>query len=196
MIRYLSGNVLYKNAEKRTIIIDVQGIGYRVFMPQQELYEIKEEHIAIHTHYSVKEDDIKLYGFSSYDRLELFELLITVSKIGPKNGLNILDTFSSESLIKAIRTENSKYLTKAPGIGLKTAQRMVLELKDKISNINIECEIANDSIVNNSYNEALEGLIALGFSEREVFDVLDNMDIDSLNSEAIVKKALKRLYKS
>lgn len=196
MIRYLRGLVIDKAIEEQFILLDVQGVGYRVFVSKQEIFGVQMgENVAVHTHYAVKEDSVRLYGFLEKEQLSLFELLISVSKIGPRNALNILDTFSNRALIQAIQTEDYKELSKANGIGLKTAQRIVLELKDKCKNMQ-GIQVSNVSVKSFDMNkEAVLGLSALGFTEAEAIQAMENISSENMTSEELIKEALKNLYR-
>lgn len=195
MIRYLRGQVIEKAIEEQYFILDVKGVGYRVFVSKREILSGNTQgEIALHTHYAVKEDSIRLYGFLDKKDLQMFEMLIGVSKIGPKNALNILDAFSYEQILMAIQTEDYNKLTQANGIGAKTAQRIVLELKDKVKKIPLG-PISAVASPQDGAKEAVLGLVALGFSEGEALEAVGEVSQEGLCGEDLIKEALKNLYK-
>lgn len=132
MFAYIKGNLEEKGADY--VVIDVQGVGYKIFAPATTVQKLGEigSTVKVHTHLQVREDDMSLYGFSSKDELHLFELLIGVSGIGAKSANTILANITPSKLALAVITNDVKELTKLPGIGAKSAQRMILELKDKL----------------------------------------------------------------
>ena len=157
--------------------------------------------VTIYTYLNVKEDAMQLYGFISREEQEMFELLIGVSGIGPKGALGILSALSTDTLRFAIYAQDAKTIAKAPGIGLKTAQKMILELKDKVSLADTlteqSAEIAGTGAANSAASvnrtEAIEALTALGFSASEAVRAVSGVkDIETLSTEAIIKAALKK----
>ncbi len=194
MISYVSGIVEYVDTEK--VVVDNNGIGISVFMTNDDLSVIGEgEEIKIHTYFNVKEDLMQLYGFLNHENLELFKLLLTVNKVGPKGALAILSTCSGEMLKMSIVSGDAKTIANAPGIGAKTAERIVLELKDKIEIEGIEdfkaVESSNDS---GAANDVIDALVGLGYSKSEVLSTVKQIDItDDMSEEDILKKALMEL---
>ena len=138
MFAYIKGNIEEKSCGY--VVIEANGVGYKVFMPEPEIENLGEigETIKIHTYYWVREDNISLYGFSSKEELKMFEILITTSGIGAKSAITILSNIDASSFALAVINEDTHKLTKLPGIGAKTAARMILELKDKIKKQDIE----------------------------------------------------------
>lgn len=185
MIASLKGKVsLIKD---KFIILETNNIGYKVFLNEDSKNSLKEEaeyFFYIYSH--IREDSFDLYGFLDYNELEFFEMLITVSGIGPKGALGILNVANSELLKQAIKKEDLAYLNKISGIGRKTAEKIILELKDKIT-ITIDPNNQNDL-------DVLEALKALGYSSYEVRNILKEID-PSLDTNAKIREALKLLGK-
>lgn len=172
MIGYIKGTV--ESVDKDKIILECNGIGYNIFVTATLLNNIYEEgmDLKIYTYLSVREDAMILYGFASKDELDIFKMLITVSGIGPKGGLAILSTLDVNSLKVAIVSGDSKAIAKAPTIGAKTASKVILELKDKIDTegifgSSVEDEMSNDGMSLAFRQDALDGLLALGFSKSQ-----------------------------
>lgn len=198
MISYISG--IYEGHSADAVIIECGGIGFCIRVPETVLGRLpaKNSEFKLYTYFHVKEDAMQLYGFISREEREMFELLIGVSGIGPKGALAILSSLSLDTLRFAIYAQDAKTISKAQGIGLKTAQKMILELKDKISlsdtlgEQTAEVSSANTKeSVNRS--EAIEALTALGFSASEAVKAVSSVkDIETLSTEAIIKAALKK----
>lgn len=205
MIGYLNGIVEYLEIDNA--VIDVNGIGFNVKISASTADRMPGigEAVKIFTYTSVREDAFELYGFLSRDELGFFKLLITVSGIGPKGALSILSVMSPDDLRFAIMAGDAKTLSKAPGVGKKTAERMVLELKDKISNEDIVSGHAGGSISGiasgdddgASREDAVSALVALGYSSTDSMRAVRNVikaNGSDLDTEAILKLALKELF--
>lgn len=178
------------------IVIDNNGIGYRINASTNTIMKLQLGHeCKIYTKLIVKEDDMSLCGFYDKEELKMFELLTSISKIGPKVGLGILSFASPKQIGAYILSEDIAKLSKAPGIGKKTAERIVLELKDKIDKNNVEFEAtlltSKPAVV--SQDEAIDALLALGYSLQESKDAVQKCKKDSLNTEDIIKKSLSYL---
>lgn len=187
MIGHLTGEITAVRAG--FAIISAGGVGYKVFATREMLLTLKlEKEVALWTHLAVRENALDLYGFSSEEELRLFELLLTVSGIGPKSALAILDIASVETLRSAIAGGNASYLTKVSGIGRKTAEKIVLELKDKVGR-------AQDGSVASLHGdeEALEAMRALGYSQAEARDALRKVPSELEKSSDRLRAALKIL---
>jgi Holliday junction DNA helicase RuvA len=188
MIARIKGLVSEK--EERSIILDVHNIGYRVFVTSTTLDSIKVgSEIDFFVHHAIREDSQSLYGFITKDDLALFELLISISGIGPKTALGVLSVSSAQNIRRAVSTGDTSHLTKVSGIGSKLANKIILELKGKFdaeeeSNISLRDEV-----------DALEALKALGFGHKEARDALKEVSTDTTNTGERVKKALKLLGK-
>lgn len=200
MIGYVRGIVthLFNDA----CYIDVHGVGYRVYVPtttRQQLVEGKE--FTLFTYTNVREDAIQLYGFSSEEEYELFILLISVSGIGPKVGLGILSGMTPEAFKMAVLNGQINQLTKLPGIGKKSAERLVLELKDKLAKLT-HIRIDTSAVVEpvtlglvGPAGEAVEALVALGYAANEVQDIVDELNDGSRDVAELIKASLAALGK-
>ena len=200
MIGYVRGVVthLFKDA----CYVDVHGVGYRVYVPtttRQLLVEGEESRLF--TYLNVREDAMQLYGFSTEDEYELFILLISVSGIGPKVGLGILSGMTPEAFKLAILNGQVAQLTKLPGIGKKSADRLVLELKDKLAKmttISVNTVAAVQPIgitVGGLAGEAIDGLVALGYAQNEVETIVERLDDGTRDVPALIKAALAEIGK-
>ncbi len=190
MISYLEGKVIYKG--QRHIILLTNGVGYKVFATERYIKSLdKGGNAEAFTHLNVKEDALELYGFKTREELELFELLITISGVGPRAGLAIVAMDSPDAIAGAILNEDAKYMTQVSGIGLKTAQKIVIELQDKIAKLSFKPEEKN-SIVDSDVMSALE---TLGYSQKDVREALRHVPKDIESVEARVREALKMLGK-
>ena len=157
-----------------------------------------DETVRVFTYLNVREDAMQLFGFLTRDDLEVFKLLITVNGIGPKGGLAVLSTITTDDLRVAVISEDAKAISKAPGIGAKTAQKVIIELKDKL---NLEDVLepkldANFQVNdNNSMSEAVMALVALGYSQADAYRAVKSIDnIEELDVENVIKMALKKIY--
>lgn len=191
MISYLEGKILEKN--EKFFVISAGGVGYRVFSHQGILEKIPAigQNIGVWTHLYVREDALDLYGFTDKDELEFFETLISISGIGPKSALGILEVAPVMSLKQAIVSEDETFFTKVSGVGKKTAQRLILELKNKLAKTITPIK-GSDSA---EMAEAMDALVSLGYRERDARKVLQEMPKDIKGVEAKVKTALKILGK-
>ena len=162
MISNLHGKII--EIGPRSVILDVSGVGYRVAMTDDSLHGLKTgSDMTLYTHFAVRENSQDLYGFTSKKERDFFELLITVSGIGPKTALNILSLASGEQLANAVRTGSVAHLVKVSGIGKKTAEKIVLELKDKLGSISGSMSDESAALMS-SDADAIEALKALGYS--------------------------------
>lgn len=189
MISYLEGKILDK--DEKFFTINIGGVGYRVFSHQGVLEKIPVigQNIGVWTHLYVREDALDLYGFLDRDELEFFETLISISGIGPKSALGILEVAPVMSLKQAIVSEDETFFTKVSGVGRKTAQRLILELKNKLSK-KVAPVKGSDS---EQMGEALEALVSLGYNQRDSRRALQEIPKDIKSVEAKVKAALKLL---
>ena len=175
------------------LIIENNDIGYRINASTNTIMNVKmNEKAKIYTKLIVREDDMSLCGFSTKEEMKMFELLTSVSKIGPKVGLGILSFGTPAQLGAYILSEDVAKLSKAPGVGKKTAERIVLELKDKVDKNNIEFEptLLTQSPVLVSTDEAVDALLALGYSNSEAKEAVDKCKKSGMNTEDIIKKSL------
>jgi Holliday junction DNA helicase RuvA len=202
MLAYIKGELAVK--ARGYIVIDVGGLGYKVFMSDLAMENIGNigEIVKVHTYYRVMEDDISIFGFNTSEELRLFELLISVSGVGAKTAITMLGTIKPEDFAIAIISNDINTLKKLPGIGAKTAQRIVLELKDKLKK---EKQIEELSIATNNSNiikteiekdqkleEAFTALQVLGYSTKEIEKVMEKID-KKLSLEEIIRLGIKQL---
>ena len=194
MISHVSGIVEYVDTEK--VVVDNNGIGISVFMTNDDLSVIGQgEEIKIHTYFNVKEDAMQLYGFLNKESLELFKLLLTVSKVGPKGALSILSTCPAEMLKMSIVSGDAKTIATANGIGAKTAERVVLELKDKIEIEGVEDFVADANVAESTVaNDVIDALVGLGYPKSEALSTVKRIEMtEDMSEEDILKKALMEL---
>lgn len=202
MIAFVKGRI--DDVTEENVVIDVGGIGYNVKISTETaaLLPGLGEEAKLYTYTCVREDMFNLYGFLTRDDLEVFKKLITVNGIGPKGGLAILSVMSADDLRFAIISGDSAAISKAPGIGKKTAERVILDLKDKIS---LEDTLVHKEMLkpqagdglsdNHARNEAVEALIALGYSATDALHAVKNVQSDDgADVEAILKLALKNMF--
>lgn len=197
MISYIKGKLEIKS--KDYIIVDVGGIGYKIFMSETAINELeKGTEVKVFTYMRVREDDISLYGFLNNEELVTFELLISVGGVGAKSAITILSNITPSKFALAVITNDVNTLKKLPGIGAKTAARIILELKDKMKTEqsieeNKNEEIKEAIVLDNKANDALEALCVLGYTRKDVEKVLSNIDTNKLTVEEIIKQGLKYL---
>ena len=204
MIAYLNG--ILAEIEEENIVIEVNGIGYNVRIPAGMAGRLPQigEVVKLYTYTSVREDAIGLYGFLSRDDLNMYRQLITVSGIGPKGGLSVLSAMSADELRMAVISQDAKAIAKAPGVGTKTAQRIILELKDKISledtammrEVNQVPQGSKLTGKSQAQTEALEALTAVGYSPSEALRAVKAVlqETPDLDVEALLKAALKKMF--
>jgi len=191
MISYLEGKIIDKDLEY--ITLNVNGVGYLIHATPDLLQIAQDaEEMQIWTYLAVRENSLDLYGFKDKKEISIFKLLLTISGVGPKSAIGILSSTTAETLISGIQSNDPSYLSKTAGIGKKTAEKIVLALKDKLGAFEYK-----DGSGKNSENPnvvAIDVLVALGYSERDARDAVSKIkDID--NPEDIIKKALKEISK-
>src|SRR5699024_1609479 len=204
MISYVRGELAAVEADKA--VVDVGGIGYAVFMPQQSLALLPPagSEVKIHTYLNVREDLMQLFGFLTREDLEIFRLVIGVSGIGPKGGLNILSCLSPDELRFAVMAGDAKAISAAPGIGKKTAEKLILKLKDKLRIEDVlehaahggsaEGEVPDASSVSSMQAEAVQALVAVGYGSAESMRAVKKTSAECASVEDILKEALKYLF--
>ena len=200
MYAYIKGELAEINTDH--IVVEAGGIGYQVFISLQTFDYLPSvgEDLKIYTYLYLRDDAMILYGFLTKDDLELFKLLISVSGIGPKGGLAILSTLEADDLRFAILSGDAKAISKAPGVGGKTAQRVILELKDKLS-LEDAFEAKTEHVQKNAAaaggsvkNDAVMALTALGYSSTESLKAVSAVEItEDMDVEEVLKAALKHL---
>jgi Holliday junction DNA helicase RuvA len=199
MIGRIHGKLIDK--QPPYLLVDVQGVGYEIEAPSSTLARCPAlgEPITLHTHLIVREDAHVLCGFISQQERTLFRSLIKVNSVGAKLALSILSAISAEQFVRCIRENDTAALTKLPGVGKKTAERLIIEMRDRLEDMDIlPANIAaqNDSshsalIDNDAMRDAISALVSLGYKPQEASRLLQHVDLDGLNSEAIIKSALK-----
>lgn len=198
MFTYISGKIADK--ANNYVVIDNGGIGYKIFMAPNVIEKLPDvgENQKIHTYYYVREDNISLYGFLSNEELRMFELLLSVSGIGAKSAIQILSSITPSSFALAVISNDVSQIVKIPGIGSKTAARIILELKDKLKteqavckNEKVEKAIREDE----KDSEAITALQVLGYTRKEIEKALEKIEIQDLSVEEIIRKALSILGK-
>ncbi len=190
MISYIEGKIIFRG--EKFIIIKTGGIGFKVFvLPDLNL---KDDEIKLFTYLNVKEDALTLYGFLDYKELELFELLISISGIGPKAGLGILSLTDTETIKVAIAKSDASILTRVSGIGKKTAERVILELKNKVLISDIG-DLENKSKEINDHTDAIDALISLGYNMNEAKNALSKISPEIKDIGERVRMALKEMGK-
>lgn len=196
MFAYIKG--ILDTKTNNYVIIETGGIGYKIFMSLKSIEHLGEtgKSVKVYTYYYVREDNISLYGFTTNEELRMFELLLSVSGIGAKSAIAMLSEITPSSFALAVISNDVSKLVKIPGIGKKTAARIVLELKDKLKteeaieqSEELEVAIKED----NKSSELIAALQVLGYTRKEIDKVLEKMDIDSIGLEDAIKKALAAL---
>lgn len=186
MISHLSGTILHKN--ESNITLDVNGVGYKIFVTGTTLESLKGISAELWTHLAVRENAQDLYGFPTREELEFFELLISISGIGPKTALGILNVATLETLKQAVLHGNTAHLIKVGGIGKKNAEKIVLELSGKLGDFE-----GKDGGELREEEDVLEALTSLGYSQREARDAIQSVAKDTTGTSEKVKQALKIL---
>ncbi len=198
MIAHLQGKIIKKAIE--SIIVDVGGVGYEVFVPLSTYYNLPDIHqtVSLNIHTYLRDDAITLYGFSTSIEKGVFNLLISVSGVGPKLAKNILSGISAEELADALSSDDTVRLRGIPGIGGKTAERLVVELRDKVKTLSgVEQQNKKDGRAG-IFNDLLSALVNLGYKQQQADRVIQTLKKDAdneANFELLFKKALKMLSK-
>ena len=207
MLAYIKGKLEMKMTGY--IVIDVGGLGYKVFMSEVGIEKVGNigDVVKVHTYYKVREDDISIFGFNTLEELKMFELLISVSGVGAKTALTMLAVCEPSEFALAVISEDVKALTGVPGIGPKSAKRIILELKDKIkaeqevenikkqiesnnnSNTKIQKAIKNDEMI----QEAIAALQVLGYNKKEIEKVFDKLETKDMTIEELIRNGLNML---
>ena len=195
MIAFLKGKVEFKT--NTFIVIDVNGVGYKVFMTESAIQSIeKNQDIKVFTYMRVMEDDMSLFGFMNNEELAMFELLISVGGIGAKSGIAILSNIEPSAFALAVITDDVAKLKKLPGIGPKTAQRIILELKDKIKTeqaLEDSSTMDAKAQMDDNTQDAIDALQVLGYARKDIDLAISNIDTKDLPVEEIIKQGLKYL---
>ena len=206
MLAYIKGNLEMKMTGY--VVIDVGGLGYKVYMTDTGIERLGNigETVKVHTYYKVREDDVSIFGFNTLEELKMFELLISVSGVGAKTAITMLSACEPTQFAIAIISEDVNTLKQIPGIGAKSAQRIILELKDKIKkeqqiqeltraaeNIKTKSKVEIAIENNEKYDEAIAALQVLGYNKKEIEKAFDKLDKDGLSTEDLIRKGLSVL---
>lgn len=195
MISYIKGEVVKKGLDY--IVVDNDGIGYYVNTSLSTLNKITEgSHALIQIYMHIREDMISLYGFLTIDEIELFKKLISVNGVGPKAGLSVLSTYEVTTVREIILKDDATRMSKVPGIGKKTASKIILELKDKVGTLQSIAQSGEEisiSPLNSEESDVLNALTALGFNAYEARQTLDKIDFTGKTENDIIKEALKNI---
>ena len=209
MLAYIKGKLEIKMTGY--VVIDVGGLGYKIFMSDTGIERLGNigETVKVHTYYRVREDDISIFGFNTQEELKMFELLISVSGVGAKTALTMLTVCEPSEFALAVIAEDIKTLTTIPGIGPKSAKRIILELKDKIKKEQeveaIKEEIGKQEKQENRFydaieikekvSEAIQALQVLGYNKKEIEKIIEKLNYKELSTEELIKKGLNLLNK-
>ena len=197
MFAYIKGSLEMKSSNY--VVVDINGLGYKIFMSQSNIESIGEinDIVKVFTYVKVREDDISIYGFKTQEELRMFELLIGVSGVGAKSALVMLSCIEPSEFAIAVISNNIKLLTQVPGIGTKSAQRIILELKDKLKaeqseldEEKLENAKLKSSKTNENVQEAISGLMVLGYSRKDIEKAFTHLIVDELSVEELIKKGL------
>ena len=195
MIGHLKGKIISKSPPQ--VLLEVQGIGYEVLCPMSTFYELDNlsDDVLLFTHLSIKEDAHTLFGFITKDEKNVFRELIRVNGVGPKVALAILSNLSVHSLVECISTEDADLLAKTPGIGKKTALKLIVELQDRLSKLDLTGSLANLSEIKQNSNpnskQAIEALQSLGFKAKEANRMVSKIEDQELSTEQLIRLALQ-----
>ena len=200
MYAYIKGTLEIKTTGY-VVVETNNGIGYKIFMSESAIERLNDigSTVKIFTYMRVREDDISLYGFNTNEELRMFELLLSVSGIGAKSAINILSNITPSSFALAVITNDVNTLKKLPGIGAKSAQRVILELKDKLKTEEAEAKIETSKEIqvaikeDDKVQEAMSALQVLGYSKQEIEVAMQKMDTSALSVEDIIRKGLNNL---
>lgn len=201
MIGRLSGQILQKQPPE--LLIDVNGVGYEVSAPMSTFYALPDigESVIIHTHMVVREDAQLLYGFATESERALFRILIKINGVGPKLAITILSGITAEDFIRCIHDNDAAALVRLPGIGKKTAERLIVELKDKVGTEDDAKEasgvagLSASPAIKSPVGDAVSALIALGYKPNDASKMVRSIETEGLNTEEIIRQALQGLSK-
>ncbi len=202
MFYYIRGALAY--SDLTTAVIDAGGVGYKMTVSQttHDALPALGKEAKLFTHMAVREDGIELFGFATTDELAAFKLLISVSGVGPKVAISVLSLLTPQKFTAVVCSEDKKTLGKASGVGAKTAARIILELKDKMStgvvfndsSMNADVAVANES--SSEFADAMDALSVLGFSRADIMVALRGVDTSKMTAEEIIKTAMKKLVRN
>lgn len=196
MIASLRGRYIY--SDSTSVVVECAGVGYKCYVTKNTLYSLPEKNceLFLYTHMVVREDAMDLYGFGDLEELNAFKLITSVNGVGAKIGIAVLSEFTPSNLFIAIASNDAKTLTRAAGVGIKLAQRIVLELKDKVGSIEsdsgAEIGAVSSANSNSATSEAIEALVSLGYTKGEASLAVARLD-GNLPTDELIKQALKNL---
>lgn len=185
MYEYISGKIVEKNLEY--IAIDISGLAYLIYVPFKTYEKLDDEFAKLYIYQKVKEDDIKLYGFYSKFEREVFAKIISVSGIGPKIALSILSSFNAQEFLAIINANDYKILSSVPGLGSKKAQKLIIELKDKFDNFDVDNKLFETKVIKNELKMALS---SLGYTNIEIDKYISEEEIIELNDSGKLMKLI------
>lgn len=198
MLAYIKGTLEMKLTDY--VVIDAGGLGYKVYMSTTGMEKLGNigDKVKVYTYYRVREDDISIFGFNTNEELRMFELLISVSGVGAKTALTMIAVSDPSEFAIAVVSDDVSYLTRIPGIGAKSAQRIILELKDKMKKENAISQIKDTKVKaavvdNNKVEEAISALQVLGYNKKEIEKAFMKIDKKDLSTEELIKKGLSIL---
>ena len=195
MFEYIIGNVVAMDEDY--IVLENNGIGYKIFTSTNSMIDLElgMKDALIYTYFNVREDGVYLYGFVTKEEIKIYKMLLMVSKIGPKTAIGILSGLTPNDIKVAILRKDLPLLCKAPGVGKKTAERIVLELKDRINidDVNFSDEKLSKS---DDYEKAVDGLMSLGYKRFEIEKALKKLDTCNMELEELIREGLKKLSKN
>lgn len=195
MIGWLNGQIMDKHQPGK-LVLNVNGVGYDVETSLNTFFQIDGQTVELHIHTVVREDALLLYGFLEKEERTLFRALIKVNGVGPKLAMAILSSISPSEFIQCIHQENSVLLTKLPGIGKKTAERLVIEMRDSIKQFGTPASISlHQPLIMSSQDEAISALEALGYKAQEALKVVSQLDDGTKNCEQLIRAGLQILSK-
>lgn len=191
MYEYIIGRIV--NIKDGYVVLDNNGIGYRIFTSTNSLMNLEiGEEVTMYIYFNMRDDGVNLYGFRTEEELDIFNMLLLVSRVGPKVGLGVLSALTPNQIKLAILNNDPQVLCKAPGIGSKTADRIILELRDRID----KDDIAQDETPIKHIGDieaAISGMMSLGYTRGEILKVIGKIDTANMSTEDIMKEALRRL---
>ena len=197
MISFIRGELV--SIKSGEIVVDVNGVGYGIFMSEYTISSLPRigKEVQVHTYLNVREDAMQLFGFLKQEDLEVFKLLLLVNGIGPKAGLSILSTLTPDELRFAVMSGDVKAISKSPGVGKKTAEKLIIELKDKLKLTDIfpednSLDVADEANDGN-YHEAIQALVSLGYGQSESYKAVKGIDLENRTTEEILKEALRNM---
>ena len=192
MFYYIEGDVVF--AEPSVAVIDVGGVAYKMTVSYNTFASLAgRDRARLYTYLSVSENGIELYGFRDTDELDIYKLLTSISGVGPKAALSILSIMTPSQLQRAVAAEDSRAIAKAQGIGGKTAQLIILKLKDKLEAYRTSSDEPDDVAAGAASADAIEALVSLGYLKNDVSKIIGSMNTNGMSAEDIIREALKRM---